>query len=100
MSSHLANEERHADFSTSRPFHFQIEDWKFVAYPHPDWAFVSMCGSNPALNFNGAFVLARERNLDGLAFLPEVELVLRATAESLGIDYDAMCESDNTDCPV
>ena len=59
-----------------------------------------MCGSNPALNFNGAFVLARERNLDGLAFLPEVELVLRATAESLGIDYDAMCESDNTDCPV
>ena len=71
-----------------------------MAYPHPDWAFVSMCGSNPALNFNGAFVLARERNLDGLALLPEVELVLRATAESLGIDYDAMCESDNTDCPV
>ena len=78
----------------------QIEDWKFMSWPHPDWAFVAMCGSNPALNFNGAFVLTRERSLDGLASLPEVELELRATAESLGIDFDSMCESDNTKCPV
>ena len=79
---------------------FQIEDWKFVAWPHPDWAFVVMCGSNPALNFNGAFILTREKSLKALDSLPKVELALRATAESLGIDYDSMCESDNTNCPV
>ena len=79
---------------------FQIEDWKFVSWPHPDWAFVVMCGSNPALNFNGAFVLTKEKSLKALDSLPEVELALRATAESLGIDYDSMCESDNTNCSV
>ena len=79
---------------------FQIEDWKFVAWPPPDWAFVVMCGSNPALNFNGAFILTREKSIKALDSLPEVELALRATAESLGIDYDSMCESDNTNCPV
>ena len=76
----------------------QIEDWKFISHPHPDWAFVAWCGSNPALVYNGAFVITRERSLDGLASLPEVELELRAAAESLGIDFDAMCVSDNTNC--
>ena len=71
-----------------------------MSWPHPDWAFVAMCGSNPALNFNGAFVLTRERSLGALATLPEVELALRDTANSLGIDFDSMCESDNTNCPV
>ena len=71
-----------------------------MAWPHPDWAFVVMCGSNPALNFNGAFVLTREKSIKALDSLPNVELALRATAESLGIDYDSMCESDNTNCSV
>ena len=79
---------------------FQIEDWKFVAWPHPDWAFVVMCGSNPAFNYNGAYVFTRERSLEALESLPEVEVALRAAAESIGIDYDFMCESDNTNCPV
>ncbi len=79
---------------------FQIEDWKFISYPHPDWAFVAWCGSNPALNYNGAFVITRERSLAPLEELPEVEQELRAAVESLGLDWDAMCETDNTDCPV
>ena len=42
----------------------------------------------------------RGRSLAGLADLPEVEAELAAAASDLGIDWEAMCESDNTDCPV
>ncbi len=78
----------------------QVENWRWVSYPHPDWAFVVWCGSNPATDFAGAFVYTRNRSLDALDDLPEVEAELRAAAESFGIDFDEMCVSDNTDCPV
>ena len=71
-----------------------------MSYPHPDYAFVAWCASGPLVDHNGAFVISRNRNLAGLADLPEVEAELSAAAERLGIDYDAMCESDNLDCPV
>ncbi len=70
-----------------------------MSFPHPDWAFVVWCGSNPALDYNGAFVVTRNRNLDPLADLPEVEAELRAAAEAVGINYDDMCVTDNTECP-
>ena len=71
-----------------------------MSYPHPDYVFVAWCATGPLVDHNGAFVLSRERNLAGLADLLEVEAELEATAERLGIDYDAMCVSDNKDCPV
>merc|ERR1711983_345574 len=42
----------------------QIEDWKFMAMPDPDWALVIWCGSNPVLKYNGAFVISRHQSLD------------------------------------
>ena len=71
-----------------------------MSFPHPDYVFVAWCATGPLVDHNGAFILSRGRNLAGLADLPEVEAELLATAEKLGIDYDTMCESDNTDCPV
>lgn len=74
----------------------QIEDWKFVAFPHPDWALVIWCGSNPVLKYNGAFVVSRYRSLE---FLEQgTEDQLRKSASEFGIDFDAMCISDNTNC--
>ena len=71
-----------------------------MSFPHPDYAFVAWCASTPVVNYNGAFILSRNRNLDGLAELPEVEAELRETAEKLGIEYEAMCETDNAECSV
>jgi hypothetical protein len=68
-----------------------------VSYPDPDWALVIWCGSNPALDYNGGFVISRHRSL---GMLPaDVEVELREAAERFGINYDTLCESDNTLCP-
>ena len=95
----------------------KVEDWKFVAFPDPDWALVIWCGHNPVLQYNGkfftfwkklgkkyniffffagAFVVSRNQNLNNLSV--EIDQELRIAAEKFGIDYDAMCISDNTSC--
>merc|ERR1711860_57761 len=75
----------------------QLEDWHWISFPDPDWAFVAWCGTNPALDYNGALILSRHRNYDLLT--PEVEAELRAAVASVGLDWDSMCATDNTDCP-
>ncbi len=76
----------------------QIEDWKVVSYPDPDWAFLIWCGSNPALEYNGAFIISRYRNLDPIP--ADVEAEFMNVASRFGMDYDMMCVSDNTNCEV
>ena len=44
----------------------------------------------------GAFVVSRNQNLNNLT--EEIDQELRSAAEKFGIDYDAMCISDNTSC--
>jgi len=76
----------------------QVEDWKFVAMPHPDWTLVVWCGFNPMMKYNGAYVLSRKRSL---AEMPaDVEVEMRKAVAKFHMDYDAMCESDNTACTV
>ena len=48
------------------------------------------------LFFTGAFVVSRNQNLNNLT--EEIDQELRSAAEKFGIDYDAMCISDNTSC--
>ena len=76
----------------------QTEDWKIVSYPDPDWAFIIWCGSNPAMDYNGAFVMSRHRSLDALPV--DIEAEFRDVASRFGMDYDLMCISDNTNCEV
>ena len=49
-----------------------------------------------SLFFAGAFVVSRNQNLNNLP--EEIDQELRSAAEKFGIDYDAMCISDNTSC--
>ena len=75
----------------------QVEDWKFVAIPDPDWALVIWCGHNPVLQYSGAFVISRHRSLDKMS--AEVETAFREATSNFGLDYDEMCISNNVNCP-
>ena len=37
----------------------QIEYYKFMSHPHPDYALVAWCATGPLVDHNGAFVLSR-----------------------------------------
>merc|ERR1719348_1204658 len=75
----------------------QVERWHLMSKPGENFMFVIWCGTNPALEYNGAFVLSRTRTAAGMS--AEEEAAFRAVASAHGIDYDAMCLSDNTACP-
>jgi len=74
----------------------QIERWHIVAFPEENYMMVLWCGTNPALDYNGGFVLSRTRNQDDMK--PESEAAFREQATKFGIDYDGMCVTDNTAC--
>ena len=63
----------------------------------PEFMFVMWCGTNPALDYNGAFVLSRHKTQASIS--QETEKVFREVATKHGVDYDVMCVSDNTQCP-
>ena len=53
---------RHDYPQSEAPIVPQIEDWKWMWVSEDNmWAVVIWCGSNPMLEYNGAFVLHRER---------------------------------------
>ena len=55
------------------------------------------CGTNFAINYNGAFLFSRSRTEAGLP--AEAETAFREVAAQHGVDRDSMCVSDNTQCP-
>jgi len=75
----------------------QIEKWHIVAYPESNYMMVFWCGTNPALDYNGGFVLSRTRTQNDM--LPETEAKFREVCSQHGVDYDAMCVTDNSACP-
>lgn len=89
---------RHDYPDTEAPITPQIEDWKFVAYPDPDWALVIWCGNNPVITYNGAFIISRHQTLSMMS--PEIENEFRIATAKYGLDFDEMCISDNTKCEV
>ena len=89
---------RHDYPQSEAPIVPQIEDWKWMWVSEDNqWAVVVWCGYNPMLDYNGAFVLSRAKTEAGMS--AETEERFRAVAAQHGVDYDAMCLSDNTDCP-
>ena len=75
----------------------QVEKWHIVSRPEENFMFVMWCGTNPALDYNGAFLLSRGRTEAGLP--AEAEAAFREVAARHGVDWDSMCVSDNTQCP-
>jgi len=77
----------------------QIEDWKWMWISEDNlWAVVVWCGSNPMLEYNGAFVLSRHRS-DGT--LPaDLEPTIRDVLVKYGMNLDNMCLVNSLECPV
>ena len=59
--------------------------------------FVMWCGTNPALDYNGGYVLSRGRTEEGMSADTLAEF--QEVASKHGLDWDSMCVSDNTNCP-
>jgi len=88
---------RHDYPQSEAPVVPQIEDWKWM-WISGDWAIVVWCGSNPMLEYNGAFVLSRNRS-DG-TIPADLEGEIRDQLELYGMNLDTMCLTDSTNCPV
>ena len=75
----------------------QIEDWKWMWISEDNnWAVVVWCGYNPVLDYNGGFVLSRNRS-DG-TIPASLEPTIREELAKYGMDLDLMCLTDSTGC--
>ena len=75
----------------------QIENWRIVSHPHPDYMLVYWCGNIPIQEYNGGLLFSRKRNDKEMP--QEVREELRKAAAKLGRNFDEMCSSDNSWCP-
>jgi len=74
----------------------QIERWIIVSHPTPDYMLIYWCGKIPIQTYNGGLLLSRHRS-DIMA--DSVRNQLRTDALKFGLDFDNMCNSDNSWCP-
>jgi len=88
---------RHDYPQSEAPVVPQIEDWKWM-WISGDWAIVVWCGSNPMLEYNGAFVLSRNPS-DG-TIPTNLEGEIREQLQLYGMNLDTMCLTDSTHCAV
>jgi len=88
---------RHDYPQSEAPVVPQIEDWKWM-WISGDWAIVVWCGSNPMLEYNGAFVLSRNPS-DG-TIPTNLEGEIREQLQLYGMNLDTMCLTDSTNCAV
>jgi len=76
----------------------QLEFWRVLSYPHPDWMLYIYCGTTPINEYAGGSVVSRTaRTLDDIPKWIE-KLFVRKALE-YGFDYYTMCKSDDTSCP-
>merc|ERR1712107_904271 len=54
------------DYTNDVPLLPQVENWKIVSFPSNDYMMVFWCGTNPALDYNGGFVVSRSRTEEGM----------------------------------
>jgi hypothetical protein len=40
---------------------YQVEDWRLVSMPHPDYALMLWCGQLPVLDYSGGILISRHR---------------------------------------
>jgi len=75
----------------------QVEHWRIVSHPHPDYMLVLWCGKIPIQEYNGGLLFSRKRN--DLEMSEQVRNQLREAAAKHGLEFDQMCSSDNSWCP-
>ena len=77
---------RHDYPQSEAPVIPQIEDWKWMWISEDNnWAIVIWCGSNPMLDYNGAFVLSRHRS-DG-TLEPDMEPTIRYIDDTVMVSW-------------
>ena len=80
---------------TDIALHPQVEYWRVISWPHPDWILSVYCGYTPILQYSGGLVMDRSQK----PIPAYVEAEFRSTAKQFGFDYDAMCINDVSKCP-
>lgn len=83
---------------TDAPLDPQVEDWRLVSLPHPDYALMLWCGRLPVLDYSGGIVISRHRSDENMP--EEVQKEFRRVLKKFGLDWDKMCPSNNNHCPA
>lgn len=83
---------------TDPPLTPQIEEWRVLSWPHPDWMLYIYCGSTPTGAYAGGSVVSRLDRPAAEAIPKYVETIFKATALQFGFNYDTMCVSNVTKC--
>jgi len=78
------------------PLEPQIENWRIVSMPTPDYALVMWCGQLPVLDYNGVIAISRHRN--GNKMPKKVEDDFRRVMSKHGLNWDEVCRSNNDHC--
>ena len=84
---------------TDPPLKPQIEEWRALSWPHPDWMLYIYCGSTPTGPYAGGSVVSRIDRPKPEDIPEYVEAIFKKTALKFGFNYDTMCVSDVTKCP-
>jgi len=75
----------------------QLEFWRVLSWPHPEWMLYIYCGTTPINTYAGGSVVSNaSRTIDEIP--PWVEKIFIKTASEYGFDYFGMCISDVTEC--
>eukprot|EP00820_Chromera_velia_P018347 Cvel_6806.t1-p1 / transcript=Cvel_6806.t1 / gene=Cvel_6806 / organism=Chromera_velia_CCMP2878 / gene_product=Violaxanthin de-epoxidase, chloroplastic, putative / transcript_product=Violaxanthin de-epoxidase, chloroplastic, putative / location=Cvel_scaffold342:91320-97687(+) / protein_length=457 / sequence_SO=supercontig / SO=protein_coding / is_pseudo=false len=82
-----------AHYYLDPPLSPQVEQWRLLSWPHPDWMLYIYCGVTPAGEYSGGSVVSRQLSLDKIP--KDIEEEFRKVAKKFNFDYDEMCVSDN-----
>ena len=75
----------------------QIEHWRVLSWPHPDWMLYIYCGRTPIGLYGGGSVVSNSSRT--ISDIPSyVEKIFISVAEKFKFNYEEMCVSDNTKC--
>lgn len=75
----------------------QIEHWRVLSWPHPEWMLYIYCGSTPIGPYAGGSVVSNSsRSI--LDIPPFVEDIFISMAHKFKFNYEGMCVSDTTKC--
>ncbi len=83
---------------TDPPLRPQLEQWRVLSWPHPDWMLYIYCGKTPVGVYAGGSVVNRSETPPNGTIPEYVEMEFKTTAHRFGFEYDTMCISDVTKC--
>ena len=75
----------------------QIEHWRVLSWPHPEWMLYIYCGETPASLYAGGSVVSNSsRSISNIP--PYVEDIFSSVAEKFKFSYKEMCINDASKC--